>query len=70
MAKMTDEEKTEFKEMMAAGVAEGLALFRSKAEEEAAKNPPQDPPANTGGGNKNDDNDGGFSFAGFLLGGR
>ena len=61
---MTEEEKKEHKTMLAEAFAEGLALFRSKAEEEAAKNPPQDPPKQEG--NKNDGDS--FTLAGFLLG--
>jgi len=61
---MTDDEKKELRTTMAEGIAEGLALFRSKAEEEAAKNPPKDEDKPKGG---NGDGDG-FSFAGFLLG--
>lgn len=61
---LSDEDKKEMTSLFAAGVAEGLALFRSKAEEEAAKNPPQDTPKEKG---KTGDDDG-FSFAGFLLG--
>jgi len=61
---MSEEERKEHKTMLAEAFAEGLALFRSQAEEEAAKNqPPVDDKGKKGG---NDDD--GFSFAGFLLG--
>jgi len=61
---LSDEDKKEMTSLFAAGVAEGLALFRSKAEEEAAKNQPPKEEVKKGG---NGDDDG-FSFAGFLLG--
>jgi hypothetical protein len=63
---LSDEEKKETKQLMAEAFAEGLALFRSKAEEEAAKNnPPVEPPKEKG---KTGDDSNSFSLAGFLLG--
>lgn len=42
---LTDDEKKEMQATMARGIADGLKLFRSEAEEEAAKNPPPEDPA-------------------------
>ena len=61
---MSEEERKEHKTMLAEAFAEGLALFRSQAEEEAAKNQPVKEETKKGG---NGDDDG-FSLAGFLLG--
>lgn len=62
---LSPEDRKEMTEIFAEGMAKGIALFRSAAEEEAAKlkqgQPPETPP-------KEGKNDGGFSLAGFLLG--
>ena len=66
---LSDADKAEMKTLLAESFAEGIALFRSKAEEEDAKiKATQPPPANTGGGN-GDDKPRPFGLAGFLLGG-
>jgi len=60
---LSEEDKKEMIGLMAEGMAQGIALFRSKTEEELAKNPPQPADKPKDGGTSND-----FSFAGFLLG--
>jgi hypothetical protein len=66
---LSEDDRKELRETMAAGIAEGLALFRSKTEEEAAKlaaaKETETKPEKKGG-----TDDDGFSFAGFILGGK
>jgi hypothetical protein len=67
---MSDADKQEIKTLLSESFAEGLALFRSKAEEEAAK-AQQNKQENSGDDNDTGDNGKskpGFSFSGFLLG--
>lgn len=65
---MSDDDKKAMTEVFAAGVAAGLAKFRSDTEEAEAKKQketPEEKPKEKKDGNGGD---GGFSFAGFFLG--
>lgn len=64
---MTEDEKKEFRQTMAEGIADGLALFRSKNEEEQAKNPPVKEESKKEG---NNNGEGPLDVAGFFLGRR
>jgi hypothetical protein len=68
---LTDDEKKELRTTMAEGIAEGLALFRSKSEEEAAKlGQGKQPETGKKEGENGDSNGGGLDLPGFLLGRR
>lgn len=63
---MTEDEKKEFRDTMAEGIAAGLKLFRSQAEEEEAKNKPEKEEPKKEGNN----GQGPLDVAGFFLGRR
>jgi len=68
---LTDDEKKEMRQTMAEGIAEGLALFRSRTEEEEAKREAADKDSKDKkpeGGNS--DTNRGVTLSGFLLGER
>jgi hypothetical protein len=66
---MSDADKAEMKDLFADAMAEGIARFRSKAEEEAAKNTATDTKPENKGGSSDSGNSEPFSLAGFFLGG-
>jgi hypothetical protein len=66
---MSKEDREEMEGIFAAGMAKGIALFRSAAEEEAAKTKAnEDSDSDKGKETKADDTGDGFDLPGFLLG--
>jgi hypothetical protein len=69
---LSDADKAEIKGLMAESFADGIALFRSRAEEEEAKTKAAagSDTDKTGKETTSDANADGFSLAGWLLGGK